>query len=342
MKITTRRYPSEQGEIITYRIVNSRGGSVLLSSLGAGILEVNVPNKMGKIENVALGYAKPTDYLDDGPCMGKIPGRYANRIAGGKFSLDGKGYTLAVNNGPNHLHGGPTGFQNRIWDSCIIPDGVRFTYVSADGEEGYPGELTVTAEYRWTDRNRLHLTLKATTTKETIVNLTNHAYWNLRGADSGNALDHKLRINARKYLVTDENLTPTGEMADVAGTPMDFRKLKAVGSRIRANFPALVYGKGYDNCWVVDNEEAVILKEAVSGRKLTIKTDQPGVQVYTGNWLNGCPINRSGQRYMDYDGIAIEAQGFPDAPNHPEFPSQRLKAGETYQRYISFEFSTES
>ena len=342
MKITTRRYPSSLGEIVTYRIVNSRGASVVLSSLGAGILEVNVPNKMGKLENVALGYAKPTDYIDDGPCMGKIPGRYANRIAAGKFSIDGKEYTLAVNNGPNHLHGGPTGFQNRIWDSCLMPDGVRFTYVSADGEEGYPGELTVTAEYRWTDRNRLHLTLKATSTKDTVVNLTNHAYWNLHGADSGSALDHKLRINAKKYLVTDENLTPTGELADVAGTPMDFRKLRPVGRHIRANFPALVYGKGYDNCWVLEGEEAVVVKEAVSGRKLTIRTDQPGVQVYTGNWLVGCPVNRSGLRYLDYDGIAIEAQGFPDAPNHPDFPSQLLKAGDTYQRFISFEFSTES
>lgn len=314
----------------------------MLSSLGAGILEINVPNKLGKIENVALGYAHPADYFDDGPCMGKIPGRYANRIATGKFTLNGKEYSLAVNNGPNHLHGGPTGFQNRIWNSCITANGVKFTYVSEDGEEGYPGRLTVTAEYRWTDRNKLHLSLQAVSDADTIVNLTNHAYFNLRGADSGNVFDHKLRVNASKWLVTDENLTPTGEIADVAGTPMDFRKLRAVGSRIRANFPALVYGKGYDNCWVLDNEEAVVLKEPVSGRKLVIRTDQPGVQVYTGNWLTGCPVNRSGQRYLDYDGIAIEAQGFPDAPNHPNFPSQTLKAGDTYSRYISFIFSTES
>lgn len=342
MKITTRRYPSPLGEIVTYRIVNSKGASVVLSSLGAGILEINVPNKMGKIENVALGYARPTDYIDDGPCMGKIPGRYANRIAAGRLSIDGNEYSLAVNNGPNHLHGGPTGFQNRIWDSCITPDGVRFTYISADGEEGYPGKLTVTADYRWTDRCKLVLELKATTDRDTIVNLTNHTYFNLRGADSGNALDHKLRINASRYLVTDEDLTPTGELAAVAGTPMDFRKLRAVGSRIRSNFPALVYGKGYDNCWALDGEEAVVLKEGISGRKLSIRTDQPGVQVYTGNWLTGCPVNRSGQRYIDYDGIAIEAQGFPDAPNHPSFPSQLLRPGEEYRRYISFTFSTES
>lgn len=342
MKITTRRYPSDLGEITAYRIVNARGASVVLSSLGAGILEVNVPNKMGKIENVALGYARPADYIADGPCMGKIPGRYANRIAKGKFSLDGVEYNLAVNNGPNHLHGGPTGFQNRIWDSCITTDGVRFTYKSTDGEEGYPGELTVTAEYKWTDRNKLILSLKATTTKATVVNLTNHAYFNLRGADSGSIFDHKMRINASRWLPTDENLVPTGEMAPVAGTPMDFRKLRAIGSRIRANFPGLVYGKGYDNCWVLDSEEAVVLKEAVSGRKMTVRTNQPGVQVYTGNWLNGCPVNHSGLRYLDYDGVAVEAQGFPDAPNHPDFPSQILRPGEEYSRYIAFEFSTES
>lgn len=342
MKITTRRFQSELGEITLYRIVNAKGASVVLSSLGAGIVEVNVPNKMGRIENVALGYGKPTDYIDDGPCMGKIPGRYANRIAGGKFSLDGKEYRLAVNNGPNHLHGGPTGFQNRIWESCLMPDGVRFSYVSADGEEGYPGELTVTVEYRWTDRNKLKLSLIANTTKPTVVNLTNHAYWNLRGADSGSILDHKLRINASRWLPTDESLIPTGEMAPVAGTPMDFRKLRPIGRSIRANFPALVFGKGYDNCWVADNEEAVVLKEAVSGRKLTVRTDQPGIQVYTGNWLVGCPVNHSGTRYLDYDGIAIEAQGFPDSPNKPEFPSQVLRPEDTYRRYINFEFSTES
>ena len=344
MKITTRRYPSPAGEITLYRIVNSRGASVVLSSLGAGIVEVNVPNKMGRIENVALGYAHPQDYIADGPCMGKIPGRYANRVGAGRFAIDGMEYTLAINNGPNHLHGGPTGFQNRIWDSMIIPDGVRFSYVSADGEEGYPGELTVTAEYRWTDRNKLRLDLKATTTKDTVVNLTNHAYWNLRGADSGCALDHKMRVNASHWLVTDENLLPTGEIAPVAGTPMDFRKLRAIGSRIRANFPALVYGKGYDNCWVLDGrgDEAVVMKEAVSGRKLTVRTNQPGVQVYTGNWLTGSPVNHSGTRYLDYDGVAIEAQGFPDAPNRPEFPSQLLKPGDTYSRFIEFAFSTES
>lgn len=342
MKITTKKCPSPIGDITVYKILNDNGASVELSSLGAGILKVLVPDRYGKLENVALGYADPADYLNDGPCMGKIPGRYANRIANGKFSIEDREYTLAVNNGPNHLHGGPTGFQNRLWDSCITPNGVLFTYVSADGEEGYPGELTVTAEYRWTDRNKLHLTLKATTTKPTVVNLTNHAYWNLRGADSGTVLGHELKINAKRWLPTDATLIPTGEMAPVIGTPMNFLRRRPLNDSIRANFPALVYGKGYDNCWVLDGEEAVVLRDCESGRTLTVKTDQPGVQVYTGNWLAGAPVNNHGERYLDYDGVAIEAQGFPDAPNKGAFPSQLLKPGETYERYITFKFSLEA
>lgn len=342
MKITTKICSSPIGDITIYKILNDNGASVELSSLGAGILKVNVPDRYGKLENVALGYADPADYIDDGPCMGKIPGRYANRIANGNFSIDGQEYKLAVNNGPNHLHGGPTGFQNRIWDSCITTDGVRFTYVSKDGEEGYPGELSVTAEYRWTDRNKLHLSLKAVSTKPTVVNLTNHAYWNLRGADSGTVLGHELKINAKRWLPTDSTLIPTGEMAPVIGTPMNFLRKRPIKDSIRANFPALVFGKGYDNCWVLDGEEAVVLWDPESGRKLTVKTDQPGVQVYTGNWLAGAPVNNAGERYLDYDGVAIEAQGFPDAPNKKGFPSQVLKPGETYERFISFKFSLEA
>ena len=339
MKITTKTYPSRLGDITTYTIINDNGSSVELSSLGAGILKVNVPDRYGKIENVALGYANPEDYIDDGPCMGKIPGRYANRIAGGRMTIDGVDHELAVNNGPNHLHGGPTGFQNRIWDSCIISDGVRFTYQSADGEEGYPGNLKVTAEYRWTERNKLLLTLHAETDRTTVVNLTNHAYWNLRGANSGSVLGHELKINASRWLPTDSTLIPTGELAPVIGTPMNFLRKHPIGAFIRANFPALIYGKGYDNCWVLDGEEAVVLWDRESGRMMTVSTNQPGVQVYTGNWLAGAPVNTAGDRYLDYDGVAIEAQGFPDAPNRPSFPSQLLRPGETYEHYISFKFS---
>lgn len=345
MKIEKRNVKSSAGDITIYKITNSHGAWVELSSLGAGILGVGVPDKDGNIENVALAYADPADYMADGPCLGKCPGRYANRIAEGHLVVDGKTYQLAINNGPNHLHGGPTGFQNRLWDSQETADGVVFSYHSANGEENYPGNLTVKATYAWSDDNVLTLHFEAESDADSVVNLTNHAYWNLRGADSGTALDHELCIKATKWLPTDSTLIPTGKLDDVAGTPMDFREFKTVGRDIKADFDALKFGKGYDNCWAIDgwapgkmSEQAVVLRDPVSGRKLTVDSDQPGVQIYTGNWLAGSPRNHSGRPYEDYEGVAIEMQGFPDAPNQPGFPSQFLKAGEKYQRTISFKF----
>lgn len=346
MKITCQRVPSPYGVLELYRIENSRGHAVSLSSLGAGIIGVQVPDRFGTVENVALAYANPADYMADGPCLGKIPGRYANRIAKGHLEIDGKAFQLAVNNGPNHLHGGPTGFQNRIWNSEIIPDGVRFSYLSADGEEGYPGNLKVSAEYRWSDTDVLELTLTAETDASTVVNLTNHTYWNLDGADAGKILKHQLKINATKWLPTDDTLVPQGAPMLVAGTPMDFRSEHEIGRDFNADFSALKYGKGYDNCWVLDSDadpsglrHALSVRSEQSGRKLDIYTDQPGVQVYTGNWLVGCPKNRSGRSYEDYDGVAFEAQGFPDAPNRPDFPSQRVDPETPYRRRIHFHFS---
>lgn len=317
-----------------------------LSSLGAGIISVSVPDRDGKIENVALSYANPADYIADGPCLGKIPGRYANRIAKGHLVVDGVTHRLAINNGPNALHGGPEGFMNRIWDAEELSNGVRFTYNAADGEENYPGNLTAVAEYRWSEDNVLTLNMSATTDKTTVVNLTNHAYFNLEGADAGCVLDHTMKINASAWLPTDDTLIPTGEIAPVEGTPMDFRKGKLIGADIKADFDALKFGKGYDNCWVNDGwekgkmlGEVVVLKAPRSGRVLSVGSTQPGVQVYTGNWLAGSPLNNSGRSYEDYDGVAIEMQGFPDAPNQPGFPSQELRPGEKYSQTIRFAFS---
>jgi len=346
MKITSRIAPSPKGDITLYRITNNSGAGVELSTLGAGIVEVCVPDSKGNIENVALSYADPADYIADGPCMGKVPGRYANRIACGHLKVDGKTYRLAINNGPNALHGGPEGFQNQIWDSEIIPDGVRFTYRAKDGEEQYPGNFKAVAEYTWSEDNVLTLRLEAETDAPTVVNLTNHAYWNLDGADSGSVLKHTMHLKAAKYLPTDETLIPVGVPADVAGTPMDFTSRKELGKDIKADFPALNYGKGYDACWVLDGwkpgvmvEEAAVVEASTSGRVLTVSTDQPGLQVYTGCWLAGCPKNKSGRSYEDYDGVALEAQGFPDAPNRPDFPSQELRPDEKYQRTVRFAFS---
>ncbi len=335
----------EGKEIIRYTLTNVSGASVVLSSLGAGIVSVNVPDKDGNIADVVLGYKTPLSYLNDGPCAGKIPGRYANRIAHGRFSLDGKEYTLPVNNGPNHLHGGPEGFQNQIWDSRENEGGVEFMYYSADGEMGYPGDLKVVARYDWSDENELRLTMTAESDAPTVVNLTNHAYFNLDGEGSGSILDHVLRLNAAEYLPTDETLIPLGESEPVAGTPMDFVLPKPLGRDINSDFPALKYGKGYDNCWVIDGAEPGQIQTAAelysprSGRVLEVLTTQPGVQIYTGNWLSGCPEGKCGRSYNDYEGVAIECQHFPDSPNKGEYPSTVLRPGEVFEEAIIFAFS---
>lgn len=349
MKIERFTAPSPMGEITLYKLTNSRGASVTLSSLGAGIVNVTVPDRNGNMDNVVLGYKNPADYIADGPCAGKVPGRYANRIANGKFSLDGVEYTLAVNNGPNHLHGGPTGFANRIWNSKTEgEDTVVFYRLSPDGEENFPGNLEVSATYTWSEDNKLTLRLNAVTDAPTVVNLTNHAYWNLKGQNAGSALDHEMWLGCSRYLPTDETLIPTGEMAHVQDTPMDFLVLKEVGRDIKADFPALNYGKGYDNCWVVDSWQPGVLKEVaklyshVTGRRLTVSTTQPAAQVYTGNWLACSPVNEDGRSYNDYDGIAIECQHMPDSPNHSNFPTTVLRPGEEFNEVIVFAFDTDN
>ena len=335
------------GDITLLTITNAIGASVKLSTLGAGIVSICVPDRNGDISDVVLGYDNPADYLNDGPCAGKIPGRYANRIAKGRFSIDGVSYQLAINNGPNALHGGPTGFQNRIW-RITHADGnsVKMAYTSADGEEGYPGQLDVVATYTWTDNCTLRLDIQATTDRPTVVNLTNHTYFNLSGHGSGSVLTHLLQLKASSYLPTDETLIPTGELADVAGTPMDFTTPKAIGGDINADFPALRYGKGYDNCWAIDGADgtlrtAAVLADMKSGRHLTVATDQPGVQIYTGNWLDGSPVGKDSVVYHDYDGVAIECQDFPDSPNHDDFPSTLLRPGSRYARALEFRFTNE-
>lgn len=332
------------GDISLITLVNASGARVVISTLGAGIVALEAPDRQGKTADVVLGYDSVADYMNDGPCAGKIPGRYANRIARGHFEIDGTTYSLAINNGPNALHGGPTGFQNRIWTIVEATDNmVRLAYRSANGEEGYPGNLDVTATYRWSDDYALTLELEAETDAPTVVNLCNHAYFNLGGHDAGSVLGHTLQLAASRYLPTDDTLVPTGELAPVEGTPMDFTVAKALGADIKADFPALNYGKGYDNCYAIDGADstvrrAALLTDNVSGRQLEVLTDQPGVQIYTGNWLDGCPAGKGGAVYHDYDGVAIECQDFPDSPNKPQFPSTRLNPGEKYNRKIIFKF----
>jgi len=337
----------------------------MLSERGAGIVSVVVPDRNGVMGDVVLGYKDEESYLNDGPCMGKIPGRYANRIADGRFCLDGKWFDLVKNHPEYQLHGGPDGFANRLWKVLRSSERqVLFALDSPDGDQGYPGNMHVEALYSWEDDNSLRLELTATTDAPTVINLTNHTYWNLDGEDSGSIFNHVLKLNASRWLVTSEALIPTGEFAPVEDTPMDFRTAKPIGRDIKADFPTLKYGKGYDNCWVIDEEQdmgnpdtdepgkepvrkmsglkpAAELSSAVSGRRLEVWTDQPGVQVYTGNWLDGSPVSKSGRPYRDYDGVAIECQDLPDAPNHPAFPSTELRPGQTWHRTILFKLSVD-
>lgn len=344
MNISKESVMSPKGDITLYTLTNSSGAQVVLSSLGAGINKIIVPDKNGKMADVILGYENPCDYDNDGPCSGKTPGRYANRIKHGRITVEGKEYSLPVNNDPNHLHGGPEGFQNKIWDSSIVGDSVVFTRVSPDGEMGYPGQLKATVTYTWDDNNQLTIGYEAVTDAPTFVNLTNHAYFNLSGHDAGSVLNHLLRLNCSRYLPTDPSEAPLGNIDPVAGTPMDFTSPKAIGRDINEDFEALNIGKGYDHCYVVDGwekgrlSEVATLTDPVSGRTLTISSTQPGAQVYTGNWLTGSPKGKGGVEYHDYDLVAIECQGFPDAPNQPAFPSQLLTPGETYRQTIIYSF----
>lgn len=360
MTTTSEIVKSQSGDITLYTVTNDNGAIVELSSLGAGIVRIVVPDRDGKIDDIVIGYKNPADYLADGPCAGKTPGRYANRIARGNFSLDGKEYNLPINNGPNHLHGGPDGFQNRIWDAEDLGNGtIRFSIISPDGDAGYPGEVKASVTYTWDNDNTLTINYDASTDAPTVINLTNHSYFNLCGHDAGarKAMDQLLKLNASYWLPTDDTLIPEGEVAPVAGTPMDFTKERPVGldifpadvlpstETLIADFPAIRFGKGYDNCWLADNQtgevaEIATLTDSSTGRKLIVLTDQPAVQVYCGNWLNGSPVGKDEAVYTDYCAVAIECQGCPDAPNRPQFPSQLLTPEKPYHRTIIFRFAT--
>ena len=334
------------GDINYYSLTNEAGASVVLSNLGAGIISIFVPDKRGEVGDVILGYEDPESYLLDGFGMGKTIGRYANRIKGGHFVLKGKEYQLEKNNGNNHLHGGSIGFANRVFKGEVVEDGVKFYLTSPDGDEGYPASVDLTVQYKWSKQNELVISFFAESSGATILNITNHTYFNLQGANSKSVLDHTLQLFASKFLEADSELIPTGRLLDVEDTPMDFRLFKRIGKEIGADFPALKNGEGYDSCWVVDNYQKIlkkvaILKESTSGRKLEVFTTQPGVQIYSGNHLITASRGKDGTHFNNYAGVAIECQGFPDAPNHTDFPSQTLRKGESFHQKIVFRFSTE-
>ena len=328
-------------------------------SYGGVIQSLEVPDAHGDVENVVLGFADLAGYVsDDDPYFGSLIGRFGNRIAGGSFELDGETYQLPLNDGPNTLHGGTTGFDDQVWTVTSVGDdhvpALELELVSPDGDMGFPGTLTTTVTYALEADGRLVVNYEATTDAPTVVNLTQHTYWNLAGEGSGSIYDHELQINASGYTPVDETLIPTGEVAPVAGTPFDFREPTAIGERIRQNDQQLLYGQGYDHNWALDRtddgaregsdsedalEEAVVLHDPASGRTLTIATTEPGVQFYSGNFLDGTLVGTGGSIYRQGDGLVLETQHFPDSPNQPDFPSTELRPGEVYESTTVFELS---
>jgi aldose 1-epimerase len=335
-------------EVKLFTIYNPNGLIAKFSEYGATLVSLEVPDRDGKIADVTLGYDTHEQWLVNTSYFGSSVGRYANRIAGGKFSLDGKDYQLATNNTPGgmpcHLHGGKTGFDKALWKGEVIGDSVVFRYRSVDGEEGYPGNLDVTVTYSLTDSNELIWEATATTDAPTIINLVHHSYWNLSGDPQRSILNHELQLEAKHYLPTNVGMIPTGEIADVSGTPMDFTHATAIGQRIDADFEALRFAGGYDHCWVLNpgtgTRLAARLSDPTSGRTMEVFTNQPGIQFYSGNFLDGTAIGKSGITYGHRSGLCLETQNFPDAPNHPAFPSAVLRPGETYRHRMIHRFST--
>jgi aldose 1-epimerase len=340
---------SEGKSVEEYTLTNKNGMEVRVITLGGTITSIRVPDRTGEMANVVLGCATLEDYLTQSPYFGCITGRFANRIAKATFKLNGTEYKLTANDGANSLHGGAKGFDKRVWQAREIKaadeTGLELTYTSPDGEEGYPGNLQTTVTYRLDNDNALHIDYKATTDKPTIVNLTNHSYFNLAG--EGTILNHELMLNADHYTPTDSTAIPTGEIAKVEGTPFDFRKATVIGERIRSGHEQMVFGRGYDHNWVLNKKDksltlAAKLLEPISGRVLEVLTTEPAIQFYSGNFLTGTVVGQSGHTYRQSDGLCLETQHYPDAPNQPNFPSTVLNPGETYQTTTVFKFSVDS
>lgn len=351
----TMRYfgetPSGQSVMI-YSLVNQNGAKVEITNYGGIVTRLSVPNSDGKLEDVVLGFNTLEEYLKDSPYFGCIVGRFGNRIANGEFKIGQQKYSLAKNNDPGgipcHLHGGNVGFDKVVWQATPEIEknmaGLKLTYMSRDGEEGYPGNLDVEVQYWWTNDDELKIEYRATTDKPTPVNLTHHSYFNLKSEGSGDILGHVLTINAEKYTPVNKGLIPTGELAQVKGTPFDYSTPMAIGKRIDADHQQLKYGGGYDHNWVLKRQTealqlAATVYEPTSGRVMEVWTTEPGLQFYSGNFLDGTLSGKSGKSYQFRHGFCLETQHFPDSPNQPDFPNTILKPGEQYQSTTIYKFS---
>lgn len=339
---------AEGKKIDLYTLTNAQGVEARIMNYGATIVSLKVPDRAGRLGDVVLGFDDLGSYLKGHPFFGCIAGRYANRIAKGRFTLNGVEYKLAVNNGANHLHGGSKGFDKQIWKAksmlTRLGPAVEMRYVSRDGEEGYPGRLSVRLTYTLTEDNGLRIDYEAATNKDTVINLTNHSYFNLAGPGNGDILDHQVLISADRFTPVDEGLIPTGELRSVRGTPFDFTVMTAIGARIDATDEQMARGKGYDHNFVFTNHDKslrqqVTMYEPTTGRVMEVFTTQPGVQMYTANFLDGSVVGKGGKAYQRRYGVCFETQHFPDSPNHPDFPTTVLKKGEVYRTTTMYRFS---
>jgi aldose 1-epimerase len=334
---------SDGAEVVLYTLTNDRGFEVSITTYGGAITSLKIPDRHGVFGDIVLGYETLDDYVRNPRYFGALIGRHANRIGMGKFSLNGVDYQLPQNNGVNHLHGGFEGFDKRIWSASEDGSLLRLSYLSKDGEESYPGNLHAEVNYRLSE-NDLSIEYRASTDADTIVNLTNHSYFNLKG--EGTILDHELTLNADNFTPVSTDLIPSGEIRSVEATPMDFRKSKAIGAQINEPYDQLGFTGGYDHNFVLNDwdgslRSAARLYEASTGRVVEILTTQPGMQFYSGNFLDGSLVGKKGIVYHRYTGLCLEPQHFPDAPNHSNFPSTVLRPGEEYKQVTVFRFSTD-
>lgn len=346
----SREFGTYQGQtVMLYTLTNGQGAQMQVTNYGGIITRLTMPDRKGNFDDIVLGYENLQDYIDDSPYFGAIIGRYGNRIANGRFKLDSQEYTLAQNNNGNHLHGGDFGFDKRVWDARTFDTdqgpAIEFHRVSPDGEEGYSGNLDVTITYILTNDNELVVTYHATTDKPTVCNLTQHSYFNLAGHDAGSITDHVLMINADYFTPVDEGLIPTGEIRPVKATPFDFTTPRAIGTGIDADNQQIEYGLGYDHNWVLNKDYhsemtlAGTVFEPRTGRYMEVWTEEPGVQFYAGNFLDGSNVGKGGAVYDSRTGFCLETQHFPDSPNHGHFPSTVLSPGQVYQTRTVYRFS---
>lgn len=333
-----------------FTLINLNGVTAQITNYGGIITTLNVPDKDGNFDDVVLGFYTLEEYIKKSPHFGCLVGRFGNRIAGGKFTLDGVEYQMAINNGPNHLHGGLVGFDKKVWTPEMITEengsALKLTYLSPDGEENYPGNLNVEAVYRLNDDNELILTFSATTDKKTVLNLTHHSYFNLKGHGNGDILDHEIQFNSTEYVAIDSTSIPLGPLMNVSNTPFDFLQPKSIGQDIEADDEQIRNGGGYDHSFVVDgyNEKlklACTVWDHTSGRMMEVWTTEPAVQFYSGNFLDGSIKGKDGKVYKQRYGFCLEAQHYPDSPNHPEYPTTVLGPGEVYDQTTIYKFLVE-